>query len=169
MTTKVCKTCGVEKPETKEFFSLRYSKRYKSLRAKNPCRECQRAVCHKSYLQNRDRVLAATKARATARTKEERLRRNRGQWLVRRYGITQADYDRMLADQGGVCAICGLHRPPRGRHAMHVDHNHRTGAVRAILCSSCNIGIAQFGEDIEKMMLAIRYLLRHNQSASMAA
>ena len=54
---------------------------------------------------------------------------------VRKYGITIADYDRMLEEQGGVCKLCG--RPPAKRR-LHVDHNHKTKRVRGLLCFRCN-------------------------------
>lgn len=50
-------------------------------------------------------------------------------------GVDQAVYDRMLAEQHGVCRICG--RPPKVRR-LHVDHDHKTGAVRGLLCFRCN-------------------------------
>lgn len=51
------------------------------------------------------------------------------------YGITSSDYDRLLKLQGGGCAVCGA-RPKSKRHA--VDHDHKTGAVRGLLCSRHN-------------------------------
>ena len=45
------------------------------------------------------------------------------------------DYDAMLAAQGGVCAICG--NPPKTRR-LHIDHDHKTGKVRGLLCFQCN-------------------------------
>ena len=50
-------------------------------------------------------------------------------------GVTTEDYDRLLAAQDGGCAICG--NPPKTRR-LHVDHNHRTGKVRGLLCFRCN-------------------------------
>ena len=62
--------------------------------------------------------------------------------LKRLYGLTEADYQRMLADQGGVCKIClGEARHKKG---FHVDHDHVTGRVRAILCSRCNGALGWF-------------------------
>ena len=55
--------------------------------------------------------------------------------LQRRYGITCTDYDRLLAAQGGQCAIC--RKPPR-KNRLHVDHDHDSGKVRGLLCVSCN-------------------------------
>src|SRR5207249_694982 len=50
-------------------------------------------------------------------------------------GVTDAEYDRLLAAQGGGCAICG--NPPKTRR-LHVDHDHKTGEVRGLLCHRCN-------------------------------
>ena len=54
-----------------------------------------------------------------------------------RLGLTLDDYERMLAAQGGVCAICG--KPPKqGGRRFHVDHEHKSGRVRGLLCFTCN-------------------------------
>lgn len=55
--------------------------------------------------------------------------------LRSRYGITTEQYDEMLAEQAGVCAICG--NPPKKRR-LYVDHDHDTGRVRGLLCAHCN-------------------------------
>ncbi len=56
-------------------------------------------------------------------------------YRLKKYGLTPAKYRAMLRLQGGTCAICG--RPPRSIR-LHVDHNHKTGKVRALLCYFCN-------------------------------
>lgn len=67
----------------------------------------------------------------------------RDRYLLERYGITQADYERILAAQGGGCAICRKKRArptkknPNPPH-LPVDHDHKTGAIRGILCKRCN-------------------------------
>jgi hypothetical protein len=50
-------------------------------------------------------------------------------------GITDARYFELLDGQGGVCGICGT--TPKTRR-LHVDHDHRTGAIRGLLCHRCN-------------------------------
>ena len=50
-------------------------------------------------------------------------------------GVTVEQYDALLAAQGGGCAICG--NPPKTRR-LHVDHDHKTGRVRGLLCHRCN-------------------------------
>ncbi|GIJ23721.1 endonuclease VII domain-containing protein [Micromonospora lutea] len=72
--------------------------------------------------------------------------------LRRRYGIGQREFDELLAEQGGVCAVCGDPDPE------HVDHDHRTGWVRGILCFNCNGGLGQFRDSPTRLARAITYL-----------
>lgn len=88
-------------------------------------------------------------------------REHNREWM---YGMTNGQYEEMLAAQGGLCAIC--ERPPvqgkgRGDGVLHVDHDHATGKVRALLCVTCNQGIGQFQDDIERLERAIAYLKEH--------
>lgn len=75
--------------------------------------------------------------------------------LKKRYGITLQEFDALLSKQGFLCPIC-LKRP-----AVHVDHDHRTGTVRGILCEMCNGGLGQFRDNPETIESAIEYLERH--------
>jgi hypothetical protein len=61
----------------------------------------------------------------------------------------------MLVAQGGVCAICNV------APAVHVDHDHATGAVRALLCFNCNGGLGQFKDDPELLHAAAYYVQFH--------
>jgi len=72
--------------------------------------------------------------------------------LRRRYGIGQVAFDELLAAQEGRCAICGAADPE------HLDHDHRTGWVRGILCFNCNGGLGQFRDSPELLAGAITYL-----------
>ena len=59
--------------------------------------------------------------------------------LKTKFGITEEDYARMFKEQNGKCAIC-LNEPKQRRLA--VDHDHKTGKVRGLLCASCNVNLA---------------------------
>lgn len=78
------------------------------------------------------------------------------------FGITLEDYDRMLASQSGCCAICGITENhvnhPRGRRNFYVDHDHKTGRVRGLLCQNCNFGIGHFRDSTELLRKAANYL-----------
>lgn len=77
--------------------------------------------------------------------------------LTNTYGITPEQYEAMLAEQGGVCAIC--RRKDKGRN-LAVDHDHETGQVRGLLCQACNRAIGQLGEDPDRLDTAVSYLRR---------
>lgn len=79
------------------------------------------------------------------------------------YGITAAEYDAMLAAQGGVCAICARPESAKRRgkvFALAVDHCHDLGHVRGLLCGNCNKGIGGLGHDTGRLEAAIAYLRR---------
>nr|WP_245160501.1 endonuclease VII domain-containing protein [Blastococcus sp. CT_GayMR20] len=69
----------------------------------------------------------------------------------------------MLRNQGGMCAIC------RVAPAAHVDHDHATGAVRALLCFNCNGGLGQFKDDPDVLRAAAEYVQFHTLSQRVIA
>jgi Recombination endonuclease VII len=73
--------------------------------------------------------------RCARQTYNERNGQRARAHLLRRYGLTDAEYDGIWEDQGGVCAICG--QPPTN-NLLAVDHDHVTGRVRGLLCAPCN-------------------------------
>lgn len=83
--------------------------------------------------------------------------------LVYDFGITLEDYNDMLIKQDFKCAICGS-KLPKNSKAKHfvVDHDHKTGKVRGLLCQCCNFGLGQFQDNIENLKNAIRYLEERN-------
>lgn len=86
---------------------------------------------------------------------------NRNLKLLRRYNLTIADTDRMLVEQGNRCGICPA-TEPGGRGAWHVDHNHATGKVRALLCLNCNVALGKVRDSIPVLKTMIEYLERHS-------
>lgn len=80
--------------------------------------------------------------------------------LTKTYGITLEKYEEILAAQSGVCAICK--NAPTKNRSLAVDHDHETGAVRGLLCTSCNTGIGQFKDNTQLLLGAIDYLAVSN-------
>ena len=74
-----------------------------------------------------------------------------------RYGISIAEYDALFSSQNGNCKICGRSQKDQKRK-LAVDHDHKTGKVRGLLCDKCNKGLGQFEDNIELFQKAIEYL-----------
>lgn len=82
------------------------------------------------------------------------------------YGISQAEYDEMAAAQDHRCAVCRKPETAKSNRTesvrkLSVDHCHRTGRVRALLCSECNTGLGKFRDDPELLRQAAVYLEAH--------
>lgn len=97
------------------------------------CRQCVSEYDRKHYAKNRDK--------------------KRNYRLKYGYGITLNDYNRMLEKQDGKCAICGKFEK------LDVDHCHKNGKVRGLLCQNCNKGIGLFAENVHLLDKAKEYLL----------
>lgn len=80
--------------------------------------------------------------------------------IQRLYGISRVEFERLNEIQGGRCAICEREPVAEGRNGKHlrVDHDHETGAVRGLLCTRCNVALGTFGDTVEGLKKAIRYL-----------
>lgn len=111
------------------------------------CNECRKA--HYS------RVGKFTK---TIPPLEVRRQRHRVQ-VIKSYGITEEEFNSMLEKQDGKCAICGT--TDWGKPSPSIDHNHRTGKVRALLCNRCNrvLGLAEDSPELLSKMS--NYLKEH--------
>lgn len=86
-------------------------------------------------------------------------------YLQRTYGITLDDYEAMLEEQGGRCAICGSEGFTMAAHhkaKLVVDHCHKTGKVRGLLCHNCNRALGLFKDSRDSLMKAIDYIGRCN-------
>ena len=83
----------------------------------------------------------------------------RDRYLLSKYGITEAEYDKLVDAGGGGCWVCGHH--PTGR-SLHVDHNHKERnsrkSVRGLLDWRCNAGLARFSDDPARLRAAANYL-----------
>lgn len=81
----------------------------------------------------------------------------RGNMGARDY-LHEDDYEFLFISQNGKCAICGTHQDTMERR-LSVDHNHETGEVRGLLCSSCNLGLGAFLDSPALLKNAILYLV----------
>ena len=91
--------------------------------------------------------------------KKRKQCQSRACYLWRTYGITVEDYEEMWDEQDGSCAICDEEFADH-THGK-VDHNHKTGKVRGLLCNKCNTGLGDFDDDPGLLRDAADYIEKH--------
>lgn len=127
---KTCKNCG----ETKSLSS--FNKATKS-------KDGKQAYC----------AICANKKNVEWNSKN--VERKKGTHLKRTYGIDLYEYHAMLKEQQGVCAIC--YKPEIDKD-LAVDHCHRTGQVRGLLCYMCNTSLGKMEDSPDRLRRAAAYL-----------
>lgn len=174
MATKVCSRCKADK-DTCEF----NAKSGRPGKFQSFCKCCSKEYRRKYRAENADKIRDG-KARWYTENKEAALlsckryyEDNKADWrykcwaskLKREFGICDQQYNVMLAEQGGVCAIC---KQPETifdngiRRRLAVDHNHTTKQNRKLLCQRCNTVIGRCKENVSLLSSMIDYLIEHN-------
>ena len=132
---KKCSVCKKDKP---------YSGFYKQ----DDCKDGHRSAC---------KICMGVRQRDFIRNNPQK----RHGYLLNRYGISQRDYETMLAAQGGVCAICK--NPERAKKGyFSVDHSHLTNEVRGLLCLNCNTLLGKAKDNPAILESAVNYLKNHD-------
>ncbi len=111
------------------------------------CKACERLSKQKDPEEHRRKQREWGKRNPQARKKHR---------LKTQYGISLEQYESMVEDQSGRCAICNDYMG-----VPCVDHSHATNKVRALLCTLCNTGIGQLRDDPKVVAKALEYLLKH--------
>lgn len=171
---KTCPQCGIEKP-LNEFHKHKnrksgicvwckncmaeYSKRYR-LRPEIKIKNAERG---KRYRQNNKEKIAKQNKeyRNRPEVKARKAANEKNNCLLRKYGITFNQKQKMIADQNSRCAIC-KEILDNGRNT-HVDHNHETGKIRGILCDNCNKAIGLLRDSPIFTRAATEYLIKYNE------
>lgn len=107
-------------------------------------------------------------ANARQRLKPDYKDKERNKHLKRQYGITLEQYNQMLEEQNGVCAMCFEPETVKSHHTgevryLAVDHDHKTGKVRGLLCFRCNTMLEHFDKDIDKIKAVLAYIKEHQK------
>lgn len=145
-----------ERPEYRKRLARQETERKKRKLAEDP--EGMRAKGRRYVKAYRLRMIEAGRGRELGRRS-----------LFSKYKITQADYDRMVAEQDNKCAICGGPPLPVGKSkepVFCIDHCHETGVVRALLCTNCNLMIGHAQEDVSRLLAGANYVKRWNERKS---
>jgi hypothetical protein len=90
-------------------------------------------------------------------TKEEQRESRRWTSIYSLYRLTRGQWQAIFERQHGCCAICGTSQDDLG-YTLEIDYDHVSSTVRGLLCKKCNLGIGMFGEDVENINKAIRYM-----------
>ena len=135
-TCKICKTW-----KEWNFFSAARTKRGKEERIH--CLDCLKKTAKTRWYEN----------------KQVYQKRARKSYLKSKYGLAEEDVTLMLEGQKGKCAIC-----KQTLTSPCIDHEHKSGKIRQLLCRACNILLGKAKEDVKILESAIEYLRRHSET-----
>jgi len=172
---RICTKCKTPKPVT----DFHAKKRYRD-GLDTWCKDCRSSYVKDWKKKNLDKVAAVAKRHYDAHGDELRRKgreyyaenreliqqRARDRYdpetqkykrLKKLYGLELEEYDRLVEIAGGKCQICGVPGIETSK-GLVVDHDHETGDVRGLLCTRCNVGLGQFGDDMNLLNKALNYL-----------
>lgn len=130
------------------------------------CKIC-RAKAHKDWaLKNPDKVKTINdknkeKRKKYYNTPENKLK-YRKKYIERKFGIKYEVYEQMYSKQNGLCAICGEPETNKRQEYLSLDHCHKKGHIRGLLCNSCNRGLGYFRDNQQYLENAKNYLNESN-------
>lgn len=154
---KQCKKCKTIK-HLSEFGKDKYSKYGR-------CNKCK--ICRNEDLREYNRKNPHIRKKINDNYKKyrkkyystkKRKEKYKSDTLKRTYGITLEEYNKMLEKQNNHCAICKKKQKSSRNKYFAVDHCHKTGKIRGLLCDRCNQGIGFLEDSIETLKSAILYL-----------
>lgn len=163
---KICRTCKI----TKDLHQFYYTKKRSDKRMIN-CKSCHREKATLRYNNNKETILE--KRKEHYKTNSNKLKKDtknyrknnsvtvRDAFLKRKFGISLEKYNELLNSQNKVCAICNKKEDTIIRNKvkeLSVDHCHKTGKIRGLLCNRCNISLGGFLDSVEILKNAVIYL-----------
>lgn len=140
---RVCSSCSLEKILEKDFYTQPPSRKHQSGGYLKRCKDC---------------ILKYNQQLSRQEKYKERIWENKIQY---RYGISKDTYEELLKNQNNCCAICKTKNPSNKRKQTKyfcVDHCHKTGAVRGLLCSTCNSALGLLQDNTDIILSAFNYL-----------
>ena len=144
---KTCNGCGF--PYTIDEYNVRINKQGKLTR-RSQCKQCRAKYSRKRTQENPEKVKASS--RIYALKHPERIR----MWAIRsrlkKLGYNPDEIEKIISEHKGGCKICGTTKK------LVLDHDHKTGIIRGMLCSECNFGLGKFKDNPTLLAKAINYL-----------
>lgn len=136
--TKTCTKCGTVYPEPFEKYFNKHSTCRDGFCGR--CKKCRYKVAKiwTKTKAGKESICKTIKKYVISDKCRKRIKIvNRKNQLKLKYNLTVGGYDKMLQHQQGCCAICGIHQSELKKR-LFVDHDHKTGKVRGLLCINCN-------------------------------
>jgi hypothetical protein len=148
MKTKLCPNC-------KELLSVSaFNKSNRRDGFQTYCRACHNKMQRKKYAED-PAAKVKRQLRANRRKERDPFVARKAE-LKRLYGITFDDYIKMFIQQGEVCAICK--NKCKTKKMLSVDHDHKTGKIRGLLCNRCNAALGMLRDDPTIIKRALYYI-----------
>ena len=167
----ICNRCKADKPTSEFYVSTRTPTGF--------TRRCKKCYCEVAMQTDKARKARETPEEREARLERQRVRvrryrerhlekiqaNARAHHIRKHYGLTLADEAMYVSVQRGSCAICRKALTTEARRV--VDHCHKSGKVRGVLCNSCNTGLGAFKDDVRVLMRAVAYLIKDQEPPQM--
>jgi hypothetical protein len=115
------------------------------------CSKCRAWKSHDQFQKNNANLMNLSNLCATCQYAYD---------IKRRYGLDWEEFTGLLAKQGGGCAICGATKGNEKSDRLFVDHDHKTGKVRGLLCHQCNCMLGYSRDEVSNLRRGIQYLER---------
>ncbi len=112
-------------------------------------------TCMAQYMKEWEQANSDRRRKRSSEWKMENPGYHRNWWLTKEYGISLIEFNKLVEDQKGLCAIC---EEPPGKKGLHADHCHANGSVRGLLCFRCNAALGMFRDNPRLLVNAIDYL-----------
>lgn len=158
-------------PVCEEAKGLSYFTPRDRLRGSGTCKPCNSIRKRNSYYADQEKHLGQAKKRRDRNP--ELHRKNNKKWrdenpdkvknhaLKKSYGLSLAEYNKLLVKQKGMCAICKIEASKTFK-GLFVDHCHGTLKIRGLLCRRCNTGLGLLGDNLRSLKRAVAYLEKGN-------
>lgn len=157
---KTCTKCKVPK----SLGSFSPDKRAKDGK-QSACRTCQekwrKSPKGRKYVKKYNQSGAGKYAQNKYKNSAKGKTKNKDLLLKNKYGLSFREFNMLFYKQKGCCVICGRHQSELKRR-LSVDHNHKTGQVRGLLCINCNTGIGNLRDSKSLLFAAISYLGKYD-------
>lgn len=130
--------------------------------AKKPSRTEKKAALNKAHYQKNAEKLKSRRRERWNQRSEEQIARDKmyklQSHLRRTYNIDLCDYEQLLQQQGGKCALCFIPAEQARFGRLDVDHDHETGKIRGLLCNKCNRALGMLGDSKSAIVAAAKYI-----------